>query len=236
MSARDCRYRAEVSRATSEDVLCLTSAFRTRRRRAHDTLARIVFPRKARGGSSPSARKLHQGTSAMCGIALVAYASVVCAQSAQQPVQRQVPGASVKPTAPPTAAAPAAAAIPRSADGRYGLQVLVPSLNVHEGPQTSSPVIATLQEGAQLQAVERRGAAYRIVLPDGRDGWVIYVVGRTSPNFSVDARPGLARTAPGREGAPAHADAARQAAAGEPTARQRSPTGPPASLQHRNVD
>ena len=144
----------------------------------------------------------------MCGIALVAYASVVCAQSAQQPVQRQVPGASVKPTAPPTAAAPAAAAIPRSADGRYGLQVLVPSLNVHEGPQTSSPVIATLQEGAQLQAVERRGAAYRIVLPDGRDGWVIYVVGRTSPNFSVDARPGLARTAPGREGAPAAAQPA----------------------------
>ena len=81
--------------------------------------------------------------------------------------------------------------------------MLVAALNVHEGPQTYSPVIATLQEGARVEAVERRGNAFRIMLTDGRPGWVIYSVGRISANFSVNARPGLSRAAPGRQGAPA---------------------------------
>ncbi len=83
-----------------------------------------------------------------------------------------------------------------SADGRYGLQVLVPLLDVFAGPSRGSAVIAELQEGAQLESLERRDAWYRITLSDGRDGWVDYVFGKTGPNFSVDASAPWIRATP----------------------------------------
>jgi hypothetical protein len=85
---------------------------------------------------------------------------------------------------------------PVSADGRYGLQVLVPLLDVFAAPSRGSAVIAELQEGAQLEALERRDAWYRITLSDGRDGWVDYVFGKTGPNFSVDANAPWIRATP----------------------------------------
>ena len=78
---------------------------------------------------------------------------------------------------------------PLSADGRYGLQVLVGTLDVYAEPNRASAIIAQLQEGAQIEALERRDAWYRITLSDGRAGWVDYVFGKTGPNFSVDATP-----------------------------------------------
>src|SRR5258708_3699156 len=85
---------------------------------------------------------------------------------------------------------------PLSADGRYGLQVLVPLLDVRSEPHHGAPVIAQLQEGAQLEALERRDAWYRIALSDGRDGWVDYATAKTGPNFSVDAMAPWIRASP----------------------------------------
>jgi Bacterial SH3 domain len=80
---------------------------------------------------------------------------------------------------------------PLSVDGRYALQVLVATLEVYEEPNRTAPIIAQLQEGAKIDALERRDAWYRIALADGRPGWIDYVVAVTGPNFSVadaDAR------------------------------------------------
>jgi hypothetical protein len=85
---------------------------------------------------------------------------------------------------------------PQSADGRYGLQVLVGTLDVYAEPNRASAIIAQLQEGAQVEALERRDAWYRITLSDGRAGWVDYAFGKTGPNFSVDATPAELRAAP----------------------------------------
>src|ERR1700682_3833244 len=92
---------------------------------------------------------------------------------------------------------------PRSADGRYGIQVLAATVNVHAEATPGSAVLAQLQQGARLEADRRRGNWYRIHLADGRSGWIDYAVGKTNPNFSVDANPGIARGLPGSEaGAP----------------------------------
>jgi SH3 domain-containing protein len=71
--------------------------------------------------------------------------------------------------------------------------VLVATLDVYVEPNRAAAIIAELQEGALIEALERRGEWYRITLSDGRAGWVDYVFGRTGPNFSVDAAP---RTTP----------------------------------------
>src|SRR6202158_2692621 len=81
----------------------------------------------------------------------------------------------------------------QSADGRYGIQVLASTVNVHAEATSGSPVLAQLQQGARLEADQRRGNWYRIHLADGRSGWIDYAVGKTNPNFSVDANPGIAR-------------------------------------------
>jgi hypothetical protein len=88
---------------------------------------------------------------------------------------------------------------PRSADGRYGIQVMAPTVNVHADATPGSTVLAQLQEGTRLEADQRRGSWFRIHLADGRSGWIDYAVGKLSPNFSVDANPGLVRGLPGSE-------------------------------------
>jgi hypothetical protein len=111
------------------------------------------------------------------------------------------------------APAPAPAAAPRthgepappaiSRDGRYGIQILAATILVHEQPAPGSAVLVQLSEGARLEADQRRGNWYRVHLPDGRVGWIDYVVGRTNPNFSVDSNPGIVRGLPASEtGAP----------------------------------
>jgi hypothetical protein len=83
-----------------------------------------------------------------------------------------------------------------STDGRYGIQVMSASVDVHQSPASGSLVIAQLQQGTRVVADQRQGTWYRIRLSDGRTGWVGYVVGRTNPNFTVDAAPGIERSAP----------------------------------------
>jgi hypothetical protein len=91
----------------------------------------------------------------------------------------------------------------RSADGRYGIQVMAPTVNVHADATSGSAVLAQLQQGTRLEADQRRGSWFRIHLADGRSGWIDYAVGKSNPNFSVDATPGIARGVPGSEaGAP----------------------------------
>ncbi len=107
----------------------------------------------------------------------------------------------------------ALADVPVSPDGRYALQVLAEFVSVHASADPQSAVIAQLQQGARVEAVERRGNGYRITLADGRAGWVFYAVGRPNPNFSVDAAPGLGRPLPGKEGA---AVAKKEGEAGAP--------------------
>jgi hypothetical protein len=104
---------------------------------------------------------------------------------------------------------------PQSADGRYGIQVLASTVNVHAEATSGSPVLAQLQQGARLEADQRRGNWYRIHLADGRSGWIDYIVGKSNPNFAVDAGTGIARGRPGSEAGaspPAPMDAQPEAA------------------------
>src|SRR6202521_3757722 len=119
----------------------------------------------------------------------------------------------------PTAAAPDVkrgepAPPPRSVDGRYGIQVLASTVNVHAEAASGSPVLAQLQQGARLEADQRRGNWYRVHLADGRSGWIDYVVGKSNPNFAVDAGTRIARGRPGGEAGapPAPVDAQPEAA------------------------
>jgi hypothetical protein len=117
---------------------------------------------------------------------------------------------------PAPAASKAAAAVaappPQSRDGRYGVQVLAATVNVHMEPAPSATVIAQLQQGAHVEADQRRGTWYRIQLADGRTGWIGMVVSKANPNFTVDANPGLARARP-TNAAPEPAIAANEPAA-----------------------
>jgi hypothetical protein len=109
-------------------------------------------------------------------------------------------------SAPAAKGAPAAAA--KSVDGRFEVQILAPPVVVHAEPDATSAVLAELQQSARLEADQRLGNWYRIHLADGRTGWIGYVVGKTSPNFAVDAAPGLARAAPSAAGTAAAPTAA----------------------------
>src|SRR6202795_4085542 len=103
----------------------------------------------------------------------------------------------------------------QSADGRYGIQVLASTVNVHAEATSGSPVLAQLQQGARLEADQRSGNWYRIHLADGRSGWIDYAVGKTNPNFAVDAGTSIARGRPGSEAGaspPAPMDAQPEAA------------------------
>src|SRR5580704_4910101 len=79
--------------------------------------------------------------------------------------------ASAQTTPAPTAPSPAPAvkqirpgagpaAPAQSADGRYGIVVLAATVNVHEEPSASSPVIVKLDQGLRLDADQRRGNWY----------------------------------------------------------------------------
>ncbi len=98
---------------------------------------------------------------------------------------------------------------------RYGVRVLAPTVNVYDDATPRSTVIAQLQQGAHVEADQRRGTWYRVMLSDGRAGWINQVVGATDANFSVDLTPGLARAKPTtgatEPGAPAAAPAAAAA-------------------------
>src|SRR5450631_1249896 len=119
-------------------------------------------------------------------IAALALSGSLCAV-AQQPQVPQVskPAAPVVKRGEPTPP-------PRSTDGRYGIQVMAPTVNVHADATPGSAVLAQLQEGTRLEADQRRDSWFRIHLADGRSGWIDYAVGKLSPNFSVDANPGIA--------------------------------------------
>ncbi len=126
--------------------------------------------------------------------------------------------ASPAPAQPATQAKRAEPAPPAiSRDGRYGIQILSPTVNVHAAPAPGAPVLAQLQEGARLESDQRRGTWYQVRLPDGRSGWIGYVVGKTNPNFSVDSNPGIARGLPGSESGAAAAIAAQPQAAAPAT-------------------
>src|SRR6202011_3899746 len=102
----------------------------------------------------------------------------------------------------------------QSADVRYVIQVLASTVNVHAEATSGSPVLAQLQQGARLEADQRRGNWYRVHLADGRSGWIDYVVGKSNPNFAVDASTRIVRGRPGSEAgaAPAPVDAQPEAA------------------------
>ncbi len=132
---------------------------------------------------------------ALATATLTGWAVFAAAQAPAQPAA--APAASATPTAAP-AAPPrrVPAPPPPSKDGRYGIQILVPTVDVHAAPDAASSTLAQLQEGARFEAVERKGTWYRVTLADGRSGWIGYVVGKVSPNFSVDSAPGVVRSAP----------------------------------------
>ncbi len=133
------------------------------------------------------------------------------AQTAPVPASPQ-PAPAVKQARP--GAGPAAPA--QSADGRYGIVILAATVNVHAEPATNSAVIAKLEQGLRLDADKRRGNWYHVGLPEGRAGWIVYVVGKAAPDFAVDAAPGIARTRPGGESAAAPVEAPPGAAAPGP--------------------
>ena len=103
------------------------------------------------------------------------------------------PKAPAQAVMPPCRARAAAACPP---DGHYGLQVLVGDARRLRGAPSRRRVIAQLQEGAQVEALERRDAWYRIALSDGRAGWVDQVRWQDrAPTFpSKSRRRGCARS------------------------------------------
>jgi hypothetical protein len=119
--------------------------------------------------------------------------------------------APAKPAAAPAAKAPEPAPIERSVDGRYAIQVYAETVPVRAEASTRSPIIAQLQQGTRLEADARQGNWFRIPLRDGGHGWIGFVAGRVTPNFSVDSRPGVAVGRPG-EGPGAPVEAAAPAA------------------------
>src|SRR6185369_11504713 len=51
--------------------------------------------------------------------------------------------------------------------------------------------IAELQVGTRVESDARQGPWFRVTLRDGRLGWIFFVAGPITPNFSIDARPDL---------------------------------------------
>ena len=99
-----------------------------------------------------------------------------------------------------------------AADVRYGVRVLTAPVDVRDEPTPRSAVIAQLQQGAHVEATQKRGTWYRIELSDGRTGWIEQVVGKSDANFSVDITPGLARARPKADAPGPGATAAEPAA------------------------
>jgi hypothetical protein len=46
------------------------------------------------------------------------------------------------------------------------------ALNLREGPSSSTPVMAALTEGTEVEVAESHDSWVRVVGPDGRSGWV----------------------------------------------------------------
>jgi len=148
----------------------------------------------------------------------------------------QVPAASTDPVAAPRIPAwPfVLAASPTAVDGRFAIQVLAALLDVREKPTQRSLVIAQLKQGVSIEADRREGNWYRVLLRDGRTGWIDYGAGRSGPSFAVDANPGVTRTAPRTDviaAVPPPADTALPApapvASGDDEIRQQRPMGKP---------
>jgi len=158
--------------------------------------------------SAPAFSRRWQAAIGAVALSVTLLASVYAVAQVPQAPKAALPDAKRAEPAPP----------PRSADGRYGIQVMAATVNVHADPASGSTVLAQLQQGARLEADQRRGNWYRIHLADGRSGWIDYAVGRTNPNFSVDSNPGVARGLPGSEsGAPSAATEAQTEAAPVPS-------------------
>ena len=90
----------------------------------------------------------------------------------------------------------APAAIDAADDGRRIIQILVEDLGVHLEPLAGSPVFALLQPGTRVAADARRGAWFQVILSDGRKGWIEYVAGKASPDFSVGTAAGVVLDVP----------------------------------------
>src|SRR2546430_15222092 len=57
----------------------------------------------------------------------------------------------------------------------FEIEVLAPALGVHMAPTQRSAVIAQLQQGARVVADRHEGHWYRVLLGDGRNGWIGFV-------------------------------------------------------------
>ncbi len=120
-------------------------------------------------------------------ISAIGLAAGFCAQ-AQAP--------QTAPTSAPSGNRGESAPSARSVDGSYLIQVIASTVDVHADASGGSPILAQLQQGARLEADQRRGNWYRVHLGDGRSGWIDYVVGKSNPNFAVDTTAGIARGLP----------------------------------------
>src|SRR5262245_117089 len=125
-----------------------------------------------------------RGSSCALGVVLLLAAHAL-AQPAPE-AKRTLPGA-------------APASPPQSAEGRYAIHLQAETVNVHSAPDAKSQVIVKLDKGVALEADQRRGDWYRVLLPDGTPGWINDVVGKTGPEFSVAASTGVIRQRPAGE-------------------------------------
>lgn len=146
--------------------------------------------------SAPAYSRVCQAAIGACGLL-----AVICAMAQAPAVPAAAPSARRAEPGPPT----------QPAEGRYIIQVISSTVDVHAEASSGSPILAELQQGARLEADQRRGNWYRIHLADGRTGWVDYVVGRSGANFAVDATAGVARVLPGSSAMPMPAPAEGQA-------------------------
>jgi hypothetical protein len=114
-----------------------------------------------------------------------------------------------------TEAEPASSAAKPTASRRL-VQVLVPRAQLHERPDTDSPVIGQVEQGTQLESDEQSGDWYRVLRTGAAPAWILNAATPTGPTLAVG---------PLAPGARVDVDAAR-----------RDPLQPPEAVAKRDPD
>ena len=97
---------------------------------------------------------------------------------APEPITKTPPPQPIAAASPPklvaaaTTPEPAAAATTPPPE-RYLVQVLVTSVPLYTSPDAAAPMLARVEQGAQLEADAKRGDWYHVKRADGDEGWVL---------------------------------------------------------------
>lgn len=144
---------------------------------------------------TPTAAPSPLPTSTATAVPLASPTAVPPSATPLPPTATPLPSATPKPTLPATftPAPPASATVPPTAVPQ--ISVIVPNLNVRQGPDTEYPIIGTVGEGAQYNVVGQsyNGGWWQICCVAGQPGWVfgesVTITGDTANVPVVSAAP-----------------------------------------------